>query len=206
MVSEISRRGVRKLFFGVISVCFAMMLASCGGSPSSSSGANVAQAGGASPAVTAKEYYRLGQGDQIRIIVFDEPELSGDFRVDDAGVISLPLIGGVNAQDLTLRQLEEQIAEKLKAGYIRDPKVNAEVANFRPFYIHGEVSAGGEYPYVSGMHVLKAVAMAGGFTARANKGKVYITRASNQETISVPANESTMILPGDVIRVPERWF
>jgi len=187
----------------------AMMLAACTTTTTSTeSGAVDASSSGGSiaPAVTAKEFYRLGQADQVRIIVFDEPELSGDFRVDDAGVISMPLIGEVEAQDLTLRQLEERIAEKLRAGYIRDPRVSAEVASFRPFYIYGEVNEGGEYPYVSGMHVLKAIALAGGYTYRANKNRVMITRSNSDETIKVPASEDTMILPGDVIRVPERFF
>lgn len=158
------------------------------------------------PPMTAKSVYRLGQGDQIRIIVFDEPTLSGDFRVDDAGYVSLPLIGGVKATGLTLRELEDSITARLKDGYIRDPRVSAEVANFRPFYIYGEVAKGGEYPYVAGMHVLKAIALAGGYTYRANKKKVLITRSGSNETLKLPATDQTLVLPGDVIRVPEKYF
>lgn len=196
-----------RIFVGILALLSAVFLASCGTSSTSApTAAQTGSAGSVSPTVTAKEFYRLGQGDQVRIIVFDEPDLSGDFRVDDGGVISLPLVGGIAAENLTLRQLEEKIAEKLRAGYIRDPRVNAEVANFRPFYIYGEVNQGGEYPYVSGMNVLTAIALAGGHTYRANKDRVFITRANSDETIKVPANEQTLILPGDVIRVPERFF
>lgn len=195
-----------RIFVGILALLCTVFLASCGTTTSTPTAAQTGGPGSVSPTVTAKEFYRLGQGDQVRIIVFDEPDLSGDFRVDDGGVISMPLVGGIAAENLTLRQLEEKIAEKLRAGYIRDPRVSAEVANFRPFYIYGEVNQGGEYPYVSGMNVLTAIALAGGHTYRANKDRVFITRANSDETIKVPANEQTLILPGDVIRVPERFF
>ena len=148
--------------------------------------------------------YRLGSGDQLRVIVFGEEELSGEFEVDDTGTISLPLIGQVGAEDRTLRSFEKAVEERLRDGYLKDPRVSAEVLNYRPFYIIGEVDEDGKYPFVSGMHVLNAVALAGGYTYRANTRKVFITRGVEEGEF--PATHETRVEPGDLIRVPERFF
>ena len=148
--------------------------------------------------------YRLGSGDKLRVIVFGEEDLSGEFEVDGTGNVSLPLIGQVSAQGGTLRGFEEAIEEALRDGYLKNPRVSAEVLNYRPFYIIGEVEKGGEYPFVSGMHVLNAVALAGGYTYRANASKVFITRRGQEHEFS--AASDAKIQPGDVVRVPERFF
>ncbi|HAH09707.1 MAG TPA: polysaccharide biosynthesis protein [Alphaproteobacteria bacterium] len=147
--------------------------------------------------------YTLGSEDKIKLTVFGEEKLSGEFLVDGSGVISLPLIGQVRAGGLTLRQFESAVTEALKKDYLKDPKVSAEVVNFRPIYVIGEVNKPGQYPYVSDMTVSKAVALANGYTYRANEGSVMVTR--NGQTFKIEAGR-TPILPGDEIRVPERFF
>ena len=155
-------------------------------------------------AVDSQQQYRLGSGDELRINVFGEETLSGDFQVGAKGVVAMPLIGGVAALGLTVNQLEQAIVNKLKPDYLNNPQVSVEVLNYRPFYILGEVNNPGGYPFVSGMTVLEAVALAGGFTYRAKTSKVYIRRASNQaeELISI----TDVVLPGDIIRVREKIF
>lgn len=150
--------------------------------------------------------YRLGASDEIRITVFGEPELSGEYLLDGTGTVSLPLIGEVNALNLTLREFESAIAGRYADGYLRDPRVNAEVMNYRPFYILGEVRTPGEYPYTSGLTVLNAVATAGGFTYRANDDVILIRGADDKAEYRVRLDPNTAILPGDTIRVVERLF
>lgn len=149
--------------------------------------------------------YTLGSGDKLRLIVFGEPDLSGEFDVSGSGTVALPLIGQVRAEGLTLSQLQEAIEVKLRDGYLTNPKVSVQVLNYRPFYIFGEVGQPGQYPYTSGMTVLNAVAVAGGYTYRASQDRVYITRGEGNET-QYPASQSVKVLPGDVVRVPERFF
>ena len=148
--------------------------------------------------------YQLGPGDQLRLIVFGEEDLSGEFHVDDTGAVSMPLVGDVTASGQTLRSFEAAVRERLSDGYLKDPRVSVQVLNYRPFYIIGEVEKGGEYPFVSGMHVLNAVAVAGGFTYRANTSKVFITRGG--EELEFEVTPELRLQPGDVIRVPERFF
>ena len=148
--------------------------------------------------------YQLGTGDQLRIIVFGEEDLSGEFQVDDTGAVPIPLVGDVTARGQTLRSFEAAVREKLTEGYLKDPRVSVQVLNYRPFYIIGEVENDGEYPFVSGMHVLNAVAVAGGFTYRANTSKVFITRGDEEHEYKV--TPELRLEPGDVIRVPERFF
>ncbi len=150
--------------------------------------------------------YTLGPGDRLRVIVFGEEDLSGEFEVDSAGIVSLPLIRPIKTQGKTLTHFKSEVETQLSAGYLVDPRVSVEILNYRPFYITGEVGRPGEYPYVAGMNVLKAIAMAGGYTYRANTRRVFLTRAgTNAEETKKPGQE-LMILPGDYIRVPERFF
>ena len=124
--------------------------------------------------------------------------------MDDTGAVSIPLVGDVTARGQTLRSFEAAVREKLTEGYLKDPRVSVQVLNYRPFYIIGEVENDGEYPFVSGMHVLNAVAVAGGFTYRANTSKVFITRGEEEHQYTV--TPELRLEPGDVIRVPERFF
>ncbi len=150
--------------------------------------------------------YVLGTGDRLRLTVFNEPTLSGEFEIDASGDISIPLIGSIKAAGITQRQLEQAIAAKLAAGYMRDPRVNIEMLKYRPFYILGEVQKAGEYQYRNGMNVIGAVAVAGGFTYRANDQTVLIRRAGDTKEVSYPVATTTMVYPGDIVRVSERLF
>jgi protein involved in polysaccharide export with SLBB domain len=157
---------------------------------------------GGKPAMTAEDSYQLGSGDKIRVIVFGEEDLGGEFQVDGNGRISLPLIGELQAKGETATRLEQQIAAKLADGYLQSPRVSVEVTTYRPFYVIGEVNKPGEYPYVNGMSALNAIALAGGYTTRANEGPIYIRRNGSLREEKLEADQMTRILPGDVIRVP----
>lgn len=151
--------------------------------------------------------YVLGTGDKLRISVFGEPKLDGEYVVSSTGIVSFPLIGNVPASGQTVEALQESIRSKLAAGYLKDPRVSAEVLNYRPFYILGEINKPGEYPFVNGITVQQAVAMAGGFSYRANTKRVFIKRAL--ETAERPVQikgKAVLLMPGDTIRVGERFF
>ncbi|HYD65711.1 polysaccharide biosynthesis/export family protein [Azospirillum sp.] len=158
------------------------------------------------PGLAAGGDYRLGAGDAVRITVFGEQPLSGEFRVDGSGRIAMPLIGEVPAKDRTTRELEREIARRLSPAYVRDAKVAAEVLTFRPFFILGEVRTPGQYPYVSGMTALSAVAMAGGFTYRARQDVVFVSRGRDPERKVYKAPITTPVMPDDVVRIAERYF
>ena len=150
--------------------------------------------------------YQLGTGDRLQINVFDEPSLSGEFSVDADGSVSMPLIGLVPAAGKTTVELARDIRTKLMAGYLRDPRVSIDMLSYRPFYILGEVTKPGEYPYSVGLTVLEAVAKAQGFTYRANRKQVYIKHSKGQEELQVTLTSSTPVLPGDTLRIGERYF
>jgi protein involved in polysaccharide export with SLBB domain len=150
--------------------------------------------------------YTLGTGDKLRINVFGQPELSGQFVIDGTGAISLPLIGQVAATGSSSQELETTIANKLSDGFLLEPRVSVEVTNYRPYYILGEVGRPGEYPFNSGLTVLNAVAAAGGFTYRANKKIVYIKSVGADQEVKYELNTNTVVKPGDTLRVSERIF
>jgi polysaccharide export outer membrane protein len=156
--------------------------------------------------VAAETEYKLGSGDQVRITVFGQQDLSGEFQVDGSGSVALPLIGNVPAGGATVRQLQDRIADRLRPDYLKNPRVNIEVLNYRPFYIIGEVQKPGSYPFVNGMTVVNAVALAGGYTYRARENEVLVTRANDPDRRKQRAGHDTVVLPGDVIEVPERFF
>ncbi|HLJ62530.1 MAG TPA: polysaccharide biosynthesis/export family protein [Stellaceae bacterium] len=146
--------------------------------------------------------YRLGAGDKLRIQVLGADDLTGEYGVSDNGTISSPLIGEVKAAGLTRAELEKAMAKKLAEGYIKNPRVSVTVLTYRPFYIFGEITKPGEYPYASGMRVQNAVALAGGYTYRANQNFVVVSRDGQEHK----ATGNTPIRPDDVIKVPERFF
>lgn len=151
--------------------------------------------------------YRLGGGDRLRIITYGEDQLTGDFTVSEGGTIALPLLGALPAAGRTLVQLEHEVAQALrKAGLFRDPSVIAEVREYRPIYVLGEVSHPGEYPWQPGMSVIGAVAVAGGFTYRAVKDRVSIVRMLNGTSVEGLARRGDPVIPGDVVNVFERRF
>lgn len=158
------------------------------------------------PAVAADLDYRLGPGDKVRVIVFGEASLTGEFFVSGSGAISLPLIGDVSVLNQTAGQVQVAIQNALKDGYLRDPRVSLEVLTYRPFYILGEVNRPGTYPYTSGLTVLSAVATAQGFTYRANTRRAFIKRARETREVEVQLNSDVVVQPGDTIRIGERFF
>ena len=151
--------------------------------------------------------YRLGANDRVRIIVFGQPTLTGEYTLDGNGVLAFPLIGNVNAQGQTTGQLQQAIASRLDPDFLRNPSVSAEVITRRPFYVIGEVQKPGNYPYVTDMTALQAVAMAGGYTYRARTTQFYIKRLdTNGRMVKVPARPETKIRPGDTVEIKERYF
>lgn len=150
--------------------------------------------------------YRLDAGDKVRVTVYGHEDLSGEFEVDGTGGLALRLAGTVQAEGLTAAELEAAIVGKLKPDYLRDPRVSVEILGYRPVYVIGEVQSPGSYPYTSGMTAINAVALAGGYTYRAQKSKVTIVRGTEQDQKTIKADPDTPLLPGDVIEVPERFF
>lgn len=177
-----------------------LMLAAC------QSGGVTAGSAESAAAMQEPVEYRLGNGDELRVTVFGEPDLSGVFEVDGTGAISMPLIGTVPVSGLTLPEFQAEIERRLGAGYLNEPRVSAEVTNFRPFYILGEVNRPDEYPYTSGLTVMNAVAAAGGFTYRANRRVVFIRSEGESVEREVPLTTTTLVQPGDTIRIGERIF
>jgi polysaccharide export outer membrane protein len=150
--------------------------------------------------------YRLGAGDRVRITVFEQDGLTNTYSVDQSGYISFPLVGSVPARGSTAQQLEKAIAGKLRQGYLRDPDVSVEIDRYRPIFVMGEVGAAGQYSYVPGLTVQKAIAIAGGFSARANQSMVDVTRDINGEVMTGRVVTSDPLLPGDTVYVRERLF
>jgi polysaccharide biosynthesis/export protein VpsN len=149
--------------------------------------------------------YRLGSGDEIKVTVFGEPDLSGPFTVDGLGAISMQLIGQIEVKNLTLVEVEQKIEAELKDGWLNEPRVTAEMTKGRPFYILGEVNRAGEYPYTSGLTVMNAIAAAGDFTYRADKKRIIVTSGDGVER-EVVLTPTTPVRPGDRIRIRERFF
>ncbi|MBO6539250.1 MAG: polysaccharide export protein [Rhizobiaceae bacterium] len=150
--------------------------------------------------------YLLDSGDRLRVTVFEQEGLTNVYSVDQAGYISFPLVGAVPARGHTTKQLEGAIAERLRAGYLRDPDVSVEVDRYRPIFVMGEVGSAGQYTYVPGMTVHKAIASAGGFSARAQQADVDVTRVINGKVMTGRVLTSDPLLPGDTIYVRERLF
>ena len=193
----------------VPALCFAvvMMVAACGSNQPALELTPAPSATGSPPVeLGVAGGYRLGSGDKIRVIVFGEQELSGEFVVGDGGGVDMPLIGSIDAKGATVSEFQDRIVTQLKNGYLNDPKVSIEVLNYRPFFITGEVKTGGEYPYKSGLTIQDAVAVAGGYTYRAETDIAYLRKAGENREIKVSLNSRVPINPGDNIRIPERFF
>jgi protein involved in polysaccharide export with SLBB domain len=150
--------------------------------------------------------YTLGAGDKVAVTVFRHPDLSGEFEVDGAGRITLPLIGQLPVLGYNALQVEAAIMDRLQPDYLLNPSVSVQILSYRPFYIIGEVKQPGAYAYVSGMTVVQAVALAGGFTYRAKENSVLIQRAGEPASAKREAHQEAPVLPGDIIEVPERFF
>jgi polysaccharide export outer membrane protein len=176
------------------------------------------QSYGMAPAPTAVAYaaapmpvrydaaYRLDAGDKLRVMVYGQEGLTNTYAIGAGGAITMPLIGAVSARGRTPAGLAAEIAAKLRHGYIREPSVAVEIEAYRPFFILGEVAAPGQYPYVPNMSVESAVAIAGGFSPRAQRDRVTLTHADNAGASRMVVPLGTSVSPGDTVLVGERWF
>lgn len=194
----------------LLTLCAAVfLLAACAGqdngpAPSPAVSASTPQQG-KTAVPSSDEDYRLGAEDKVKVTVYGEADLSGEFVIDSSGVLAAPYVGQIQVKGMTLREFETAYAAKLRdAEIMRDPRVTAEVVSFRPIYVLGEVKKPGQYAYVSGMTVQKAVALAEGYTYRASESTVEITRGGRKLNLDV--TPQTKVFPGDEIRIPERFF
>lgn len=158
------------------------------------------------PVVEAEEVYTLDSGDKLRVMVFGQEGLTNSYTVDSAGKITMPLIGGVPARGQTTADLSRAVGVRLRQGFVREPHVAVEVESYRPFFILGEVSFPGQYPYVANMTVETAVAIAGGFTPRAQRRSAKVSRHTGGAGVEQIVPVIAPIRPGDTIVIGERWF
>jgi protein involved in polysaccharide export with SLBB domain len=149
----------------------------------------------------------LQPGEKIKITVYGEESLTGDYDINPAGYVTMPLIGAIRAAGRSQSGLGKDIANRyLRGGFLQDPHVTVAVVQFKPFYVLGEALNPGEYPFRSGLNVHTAVAMAGGFTYRASRSYILIRHVGEEVWKEYSLAEPVPIAPGDLIRVPERYF
>jgi len=160
----------------------------------------------AQPVAAEEANVQLSPADRVQVSVFGHADLSGEFEIDAMGRLSLPLIGGLSADGLTIEELETAIVDALQPEYLLNPRVTVQLISLRPFYILGEVNAPGSYTYTGDMTVVRAVAVAGGFTRRARTKRIVIRRVVDGVETEIPADNDTVVQPGDVINIPERFF
>jgi len=196
----------------------ALMLAACAGRPGAGPGTIVdTTRGPVGPVgregtlvpheqIMPRGPYLLDTGDRLRVVVFGQEGLTNSYAVDATGAIAMPLIGLVPAAGQSTDALAREIAGRLRGGFIREPSVSVEVETYRPFFIMGEITAGGQFPFVSGMTAQNAIAIAGGFTPRANRWNVEVTRKVNGQLYRADVPLTHPLAPGDTVVVRERWF
>ncbi|NIY75184.1 polysaccharide export protein [Thalassospira sp. HF15] len=158
------------------------------------------------PVAAAQTIYVMDSGDTVRVTVFGEPDLSGEFKVDAMGRLNLALIGPIDVRNLTTDQARQKIHDAYLDGYLRHPDIAVEIIAFRPFFIMGEVNQPGSYDYVPGMNVLNAIAVGGGLTYRGDENDIEILRGHDASRVIIPATLATIVMPGDIVRVAERYF
>lgn len=152
--------------------------------------------------------YRIGAGDRLKVTVFGEESLSNEYVVTSVGDIAFPLLGAVPVEGKTVEQSAAELTQRLANGYLNDPRVSMEVLNYRPFYILGEVSNSGEFAYRANLTATQAIALAGGYSYRADKSKVFIRRAGETEerTYILRPDQPVWVQPGDTVRIGERFL
>lgn len=156
--------------------------------------------------VETKGPYQLDTGDAVRVTVYGDDQLTDTYRIDDSGAIAFPLVGPVRVRGLTTAMASASLAGALANGYMRNPNVAVEVAEYRPFFIQGEITNAGQFPYVYGMTARAAISTAGGFTDTADRNRVVVYRRQGNEMVKGAVNLDFPIYPGDTIVVLERWF
>ena len=151
--------------------------------------------------------HHLSPGDKLKISVFNEPDLTGDYAIDENGNIAFPLVGELKAAGLGVDDFKANLVERLQGGFVRNPRVNIDVLNYRPINIIGEVKNAGQYPYRPGMTAQDVAAIAGGYTYRANENTLHVTRGTNKTQITVDLRKQNInIFPGDSVKISERYF
>ena len=164
------------------------------------------------PSIANDNVYRLGAGDLIAISVYDEPDLSLELRIGLSGAVSYPLLGDIDVAGLSPKELEQKLVERLKGPYLVDPSVSVSIMEYRPFYVTGEVEKPGSYPFHPGLTIDRAISIAGGFTERASKSRIYVVhdRTSSERGVDSIQKERTkladVVRPGDVITVEQGFF
>jgi len=192
----------RRVFAALGALGCCLVVSGCGGT--NAQPATPAELDALKAAATAAPI--LAAGEKINIVVYGEASLTGNYLIDPSGYVSLPLAGTVKAAGLTPEQLERNLEKQFGSKYLANPKVTVEVAEFRPFYILGEVEKPGAYPYAGGLNVLSAVAIAGGSTYRANTSYVLIQHLGEDQMHEYQLSQPVPILPGDIIQIPRRYF
>jgi polysaccharide biosynthesis/export protein len=190
---------LRKFLVCSAVVALAILVSGCSAGTLSETEANSLAAAATGPA-------KLQPGDKITVYVYGEDKLSGEYQLNQSGQISLPLAGTIEAKGLTQSELEQALAKKFRSEYLKHPKVTVTIASLQPYYVMGEVEKPGEFAYKSGLNVLTALAIAGGPTYRASRSTVQIQRRGESSMREYPISASVPILPGDVVKVPERYF
>jgi len=169
-------------------------------------GPQLASATPPAPTSSAPSEYVLGPGDKLRLTVYGETDLSGEFTIDGAGYARLPLIGQTRASGYTARQLEQVVANTLARGYMKSPRVSVDISTYRPFYVIGAVNRPGQYPYVEHMSAMNAIALAGGFNTSAVESVIFVRHEGSNKEEEVPVDQVPLIQPGDVIKVHTTVF
>ena len=162
---------------------------------------------GSTAALSRNAAHHLAPGDKLKISVFNEPDLTGDFAIDENGNIAFPLVGELKASGLGVDEFKANLVERLQGGFVRNPRVNIDVLNYRPINILGEVKNAGQYPYRPGMTAQDVAAIAGGYTYRANENTIQIIRGTSKTQITVDLRkENIAVFPGDSLKISERYF
>jgi len=156
--------------------------------------------------VDTKGPYKLDTGDTLRVTVYGDPQLSTTYKVDDSGSVALPLVGPVAVRGATTQGASTRIAAALTRGYMRNPNVAVEVAEYRPFFIQGEINNSGQFPYVFGMTVRSAIATADGFKETADRGNAIVYRRQGNDMVKAKVDLDFPVFPGDTVVILERWF
>lgn len=194
---------------GVLAIAALLAVSACEDLTGDGSGPAIATADtgtGATTTAGGPPAYLIGPGDELNIIVFGHPDLSGNFVIDPQGDLTMPLIGRMPVRGKTVDQITDEVTASYGGSFLVDPRVSVELLNSRPFYILGQVNTPGEYPYVRGVTVRQAAAIAGGFTRRADTEEFVIYRQTETGSQEMRATADTIVIPGDTVEVLRRLF
>lgn len=152
------------------------------------------------------EEYKLGPGDEIKITVYDEPDLTIQAKINKSGIVNFPFLDELKVVGLTSQDVEEKVYTGLLGDYLINPHVTVSIVNYRPFYIHGQVTRPGGYAYQDDLTLDKAIALAGGLTSRASTSDWELKRLVNGKTITMKADITTKVRPDDIIKIEQTFF